>query len=206
MSLTQWWQSTWSDLELPQPEPHVLHELLTRYAEPHRAYHTEQHLEECSKHFQQARELAGNPGAVQLALWFHDAIYDTHSPHNEDQSAAWAVRVLAGVGAPTTLQDSVRDMILATKHNAAPDSHDAALTVDIDLSILGASATRFDEYETQVRTEYAWVPEEAFREARAKILREFLARPRIYSTDFFYDRLEVSARANLQRSVARLGA
>jgi predicted metal-dependent HD superfamily phosphohydrolase len=97
-------------------------------------------------------------------------------------------------------------MILATKHNAAPDSHDAALTVDIDLSILGASATRFDEYETQVRTEYAWVPEEAFREARAKILREFLARPRIYSTDFFYDRLEVSARANLQRSVARLGA
>ncbi len=206
MSLAQWWQSTWSDLELPQPEPHVLHELLTRYAEPHRVYHTAQHLAECSKHFQQARELARNPGAVQLALWFHDAIYDTHSPHNEDQSAAWAVRVLAGVGAPTTLQDSVRDMILATKHNAAPDSPDAALTVDIDLSILGASATRFDEYETQVRHEYAWVPEEAFREARAKILREFLARPRIYSTDFFYDRLEVPAKANLQRSVARLGA
>ncbi len=206
MSLAQWWQSTWSDLQLPQPEPHVLDELLSRYAEPHRAYHTAQHLEECSRHFQQARKLAGDPGAIQLALWFHDAIYDTRSPHNEDESAAWAVRVLAVVGAPITLQNSVRGMILATKHNAAPDSLDAALTVDIDLSILGASATRFDEYEAQVRHEYAWVPEEAFRGARAKILREFLARPRIYSTDFFFDRLEVPARANLQQSVARLGA
>ena len=204
MSLAQWWQSTWSDLELAEPGPHALHELLTRYAEPHRAYHTWQHLEECCKHFQQARALAGNPGAVQLALWFHDAIYDTRSSDNEDQSAAWAVRVMAGVGAPTALQESVRGMILATKHNAAPDSPDDALTVDIDLSILGASATRFDEYETQIRHEYAWVPEEAFCEARAKILREFLARPRIYSTAFFYDNLEVQARLNLQRSVARL--
>jgi len=206
MSLAQWWQSTWSDLQLPQPEPQVLDELFTRYAEPHRVYHTAQHLEECSKHFQQARRLAGDPGAVQIALWFHDAIYDTRSPDNEDQSAAWAVRVLAGVGAPITLQNLVRGMILATKHNAAPDSLDAALTVDIDLAILGASATRFDEYEAQVRQEYDWVPEEAFRRARAKILREFLARPRIYFTAFFYDRLEVPARANLLRSVAGLGA
>jgi predicted metal-dependent HD superfamily phosphohydrolase len=206
MSLMQWWQSTWSDLELPEPEPQLLHELLTRYAEPHRAYHTQQHLEECYKQFQQAHDLAGNPGAVQLALWFHDAIYDTRSSDNEDQSAAWAVRVLAGVGAPTTLQELVSDMIVATKHNAVPDSHDAALTVDIDLSILGASATRFDEYETQIRHEYAWVPEEAFQEARATILRAFLARPRIYSTAFFHDSLEVQARVNLQRSIARLKA
>jgi predicted metal-dependent HD superfamily phosphohydrolase len=155
-------------------------------------------------YFSQARTVAADPGSVQLALWFHDAIYDTHNPHNEDESAKLAVGVLTDAGATTSLRDSIRSMILATKHKAAPDSPDAALTVDIDLSILGSSATRFDEYEAQVRYEYGWVPEEAFREGRAKILREFLARPRIYSTDFFCDRLEVTARANLQRSLARL--
>jgi predicted metal-dependent HD superfamily phosphohydrolase len=206
MSLAEWWERTWSDLRLPRPGSQVLDELLGRYAEPHRAYHTAQHLEECREQFWRVRSLAADPGAVQLALWFHDAIYDTRSPHNEEESAAWAVQVLAGVGAPTPLQDSVCGMILATKHNAAPYSPDAALTVDIDLSILGALEPRFDEYEAQVRHEYSWVPEEAFWGARTKILHEFLARSRIYSTGSFYDRLEVPARANLQRSVARLSA
>jgi len=180
MSLEHWWQSTWSDLDLPEPDQRVLAELLARYAEPHRAYHTARHLEECAAQFNQARALAGDPGAVQLALWFHDAIYDTGSAHNEEESADWAVRVLAAAGATHQREDSVREMILATKHNAMPSSPDAALTVDIDLSILGAPATRFDEYEAQVRREYAWVREQGFRGARAKILREFLARPRIF--------------------------
>jgi predicted metal-dependent HD superfamily phosphohydrolase len=206
MTLHQWWQSTWSDLRLPQPGASVLDELLARYAEPHRAYHTAQHLEEISIYFTQSRVLAADPGAVQLALWFHDAIYDTHKPFNEDESANLAVEVLTDAGATTSLRNSIRSMILATKHDAAPDSPDAALTVDIDLSILGASATRFDEYEAQVRYEYGWVPEEAFREGRARILREFLARPRIYTTDFFCDRLEMTARGNLQRSLTRLSA
>lgn len=204
MSLSAWWEQTWRELQLSRPGPHVLDELLARYAEPHRAYHTAQHLEECREHFDRARSLAADPGAVQLALWFHDAIYDTRSAHNEEESAAWAVRVLAGAGAATRLQDSVRGMILATRHNAAPDSPDDALTVDIDLSILGAPESRFDAYEAQVRDEYSWVPAEAFRGARARILREFLARPRIYSTALFHDRFEVAARANLERSIARL--
>ena len=206
MPLEQWWHSTWSDLGLPLPEPQLLHALLARYAEPHRSYHTAQHLEECHDHFARSRALAHEPGAVQLALWFHDAIYDTRSPHNEDQSAAWAVQVLAAAGAPDRLKSSVETMVLATKHNAAPNSPDAALTVDIDLSILGASPPRFDEYEAQVRHEYAWVPEEAFRSARGRILAEFLGRPRIYLTDLFYQTLEGQARSNLRASLARLGA
>jgi predicted metal-dependent HD superfamily phosphohydrolase len=205
MQLEQWWQSTWEDLGLA-PEPQLLQALLARYAEPHRAYHTAQHLEECCEHFIRSRTLAQDPGAVQLALWFHDAIYDTRSPRNEEQSAAWAVQALTAAGAPAPLQSSVETMVLATKHNAAPDSPDSALTVDIDLSILGAPAPRFDEYEAQVRHEYAWVPEEEFRGARAKILAEFLDRPRIYVTDLFHNTLEAQARFNLQTSLSRLRA
>ena len=205
MSLAAWWRSTWEDLRLPEHEPSVFHEILHRYAEPHRAYHTAQHLQECRESFERARAGAEDPGAVQIALWFHDAVYDTHRSDNEDRSAEWAVRVLAGAGASNVLKDSVRSLIHATTHGTAPGSRDAALTADIDLSILGATPARFDEYERQVRREYAWVPEFAFRRARTRILRELQARPRIYLTDHFHDLLEAPARANLERSMARLG-
>ena len=95
-------------------------------------------------------------------------------------------------------------LIMATCHAALPDSDDARLLVDIDLSILGADPERFDEYEVQVRQEYSWVPGVLFRRKRREILQGFLARPRLYETDWFEQRLEAQARSNLQRSVRRL--
>ena len=106
MSLERWWRTTWADLGLPAPDASVRADVFARYAEPHRAYHTARHLEECAAQFEPVRSLAHDPGAVQLALWFHDAIYDTGSAHNEDESAEWAVRVLADAGAARTRQDS----------------------------------------------------------------------------------------------------
>ena len=80
--------------------------------------------------------------------------------------------------------------------------------IDIDLSILGQPPDRFDAYETEIRTEYAPVIEErgtaAFNSGRAGILRRFLDRPAIYSTEHFRARYERAARANLQRSIERL--
>lgn len=206
MALRDRWRLTWSDLGLPIPPSSVLDDLLARYSEASRAYHTTQHLEECFEQFALASHLSSHSGEVQVALWFHDAIYDTRSPQNEERSAAWATEVLAAAGAPTEVQLRVSDLVLATRHNAEPTSADARLTIDIDLSILGASPSRFDEYEVQVRREYSWVPDPAFRQARVKILREFVAHPSVYSTDFFRERLEAQARSNLARSLARLGA
>ena len=205
MTLRDRWRSTWSDLGLPAPGSSVLDELLARYSEASRAYHTTQHLEECFEQFALASHLSSRSGEVQIALWLHDAIFDTRSPQNEERSAALATEVLAAAGAPTDVQLRVSDLVLATRHSTPPASNDARLTVDIDLSILGASPTRFDEYELQVRREYSWVPDPAFRQARARILRDFIARPSVYSTDFFRERLEAQARSNLTRSLARLG-
>ena len=98
----------------------------------------------------------------------------------------------------------VHALVMATCHDAQPTTADAGLLVDIDLSILGAGPERFDEYEVQVRQEYAWVPGLVFRRKRREILQGFLARPRIYATDPFHRRFEEQARANLQRSVDRL--
>jgi predicted metal-dependent HD superfamily phosphohydrolase len=191
---------------LPVPPSSVFDDLLGHYSENSRAYHTTQHLEECFEQFALVPHLCRYSGEVQVALWFHDSIYDTRSSRNEERSAAWATSVLAAAGAPTEVQLRVSDLVLATRHDLAPVSADASVLVDIDLSILGALPSRFDEYEVQIRREYSWVSEPAFRQGRIEILRKFLARPFVYSTPLLRERLEARARSNLARALSRLGA
>ena len=177
--------------------------MLAGYREPHRAYHTERHLEECFAHFDTVASLAERPAEIELALFFHDVIYDTQRSDNEARSAQWARRVLEDASR-TAAARRVEDLIMATRHDALPEAPDARLLVDIDLSILGATPERFDEYELQIRQEYEWVPEPSFREQRAAILEQFLERPRIYNTPALHEECETQARTNLQRSLRRL--
>ena len=204
--LIEHWRNCFAGLRLPTPDDVEFATLLDRYSESHRAYHTPQHLDECFGAFETAVGSARSPGAVGLALFYHDAIYDTHARDNEEKSAALARGILADAGAPEPLQTYVADLILVTRHAAMPETPDQQLVVDMDLSILGAPQTRFHEYERQIRQEYSWVDEAVFRSVRGKILQEFLARPSIYSTMGFRDRLENSARENLNRSIAALAA
>src|SRR5688572_13475142 len=167
------WAQLWQAVS-GQGEGRVWFEVLaTRYSEPHRHYHTGRHIGECLERFDVVRHLASQPGAVELALWFHDAIYDTHANDNEEQSAALAERCLEDAAAKPELGLAVRDLILATKTHEQSAHPDAPLLVDVDLSILGKDETRFFEYEEQIRQEYAWVPEPVFASKRAEILKRF---------------------------------
>jgi predicted metal-dependent HD superfamily phosphohydrolase len=199
------WKRCFTDLGIASPPQGAWEDLKARYSEPHRAYHTLQHLEECFAWFEQARSLAHAPGEVALALFYHDAIYDTHASDSEAKSAALAGHVVDEYARGAARADRITELILATKHDAMPKAPDAQLLVDIDLAILGAVEPRFDEYERQVRFEYQWVAEDAFRAGRKRILEQFLARPALYDTAFFRERLEAPARANLARSIAALG-
>lgn len=168
----------------------LLEQLLERYREPHRHYHTLQHLEECFEKLDELRDVAPHADDVELAIWFHDAIYDTRRDDNEARSAEWAN---ATVGA------RVAQLVMATRHDAVPGDIDAQVLVDVDLSILGAPPARFEEYERQVREEYRWVPGLIYRRKRREILESFLARPTIYNTERFIERYEAQARRNLAK-------
>ena len=98
---------------------------------------------------------------------------------------------------------TVGSLVLDTKTHLASRHSDSVLLIDIDLSILGQKEDRFSEYERQIREEYSWVPGIIFRPKRASILRGFLDRPRIYSTEMFFAKYERSARANIERSLAK---
>lgn len=198
------WRQAWSDLGLAAPPARVLDALLARWAEPHRRYHTLQHLDECLAQCASSRALAEHPGEVAIAVWFHDAVYDTRRHDNEAESAAWAVRVLREAGASDEVASRAEALVMATRHSVPARTADERLLVDIDLAILGASAARFDEYDRQVRDEYGFVPEAVFREKRAEVLRGFLERPAIFGTAAFAGRFEAAARGNLARALARL--
>lgn len=179
--------------------------LVERYAEPHRHYHTLAHIQHCLAELEAARPAFHRRDAVEMALWFHDAVYDPRAQDNEAKSGELAERVLDVGGFPDEFIGKVRYLVWET--GMLFDEHidvDSKIVVDIDLAILGQPTGTFDEYERQVRREYAWVPDEQFRAGRARILKGLLARPAIYSMPFMQAKYDDAARANLARSLDRL--
>jgi len=169
-----------------------------------RHYHTLEHLQACLAELDAARVLAQRPAEVEIALWYHDAIYRTYRRDNEARCAAWAARFLSEHRADAQVTARVRDLILATAHLGEDMTGDAALIADIDLSVLGQAEPVYDAYERGVRKEYWWVPASAYATARIRILRFFLDRPRIFTYPPFSERYERRARLNLMRALEAL--
>ncbi|HEX4792831.1 MAG TPA: hypothetical protein VH370_03510 [Humisphaera sp.] len=186
--------------------PTVRPELESLYSSPGRHYHNLDHIHKCLELLADVREQCDDPDAMEIAIWFHDCIYDPTRRDNEEASADVAARLLGECGISPDQIERVRELILATKHAVQPADPDSQLLVDIDLAILGSAPGTFDDYEGGIRLEYAHVPDDAFAKGRAQILEMFLARPRIFLTEYFGQRFESAARQNLARSISRLRA
>lgn len=172
------------------------------YAETQRAYHNLRHVEAMLSALEERHVLTP---ALELAVWGHDLIYDPARNDNEARSAEVFGAWLAEQGEPDELQREVEVLILATKHDQPPSSAAAALMVDADLAIFGASEAEFWAYERAIRQEYQFVPWPAYRSGRQAVLQHFLKRQQIYSTPEFAD-LETAARQQLQAACQRLKA
>ncbi|GAB3731127.1 hypothetical protein GCM10028794_07110 [Silanimonas algicola] len=194
------WRRTWANLG--REAPHGLKQrLLEAYAEPQRHYHSRQHLSECLALLDDAIDQAEAPGEVEVALWFHDAIYHPGAKDNEHRSADWASSALAAAGLDGAVIERVRGLIMATCHDATPRDPDQQLLVDIDLAILGADPQRFADYDRQIRAEYPWVPGFVYRWRRRQVLMRFLSRPALYLTPTFKARFETRAHDNLRAAL-----
>jgi predicted metal-dependent HD superfamily phosphohydrolase len=189
-------------------------ELDRRYREPGRHYHTWAHVAACLRELRQARPPAADARALELAVWFHDAVYEPGRGDNEQASAGLALRWSEALGLAPELGRRAAALILTTRHlpppgggqAAAPPRADPAeaLLRDIDLAVLGSSRSAYLRYERAIAREYAGMPPESFREGRARLLRELLARPVLYGTPAFRRRLEKRARRNLARALLEL--
>ena len=186
-------------------------ELEAAYAMPPRAYHNWSHVQAVLQHCQAVADGPGwqQPREVQLATLYHDAIYEAGRSDNEARSATLARAAIArwwpGQGVDA---ERVAALIeLTARHGklgAGEVDADAALFLDCDMAILGAPAAVFDAYDRGIAEEYAGhVPGFVFRHNRRRFLKQLLAQPRIFLSDFFHQRLDAPARANLRRRLGR---
>ena len=178
--------------------------LIAAYCETHRYYHNHTHIDAVLAILDNFSTLAQNKSEIELALWFHDAIYKPFSSTNEVDSANWACKFLHQNCAPSETQKTVHNLIMATSYAHLPRSNDEMLITNIDLAILGSAEVHYSRFKTNVRREYIKVPDCIYRTKRKAVLKGFLNRDRIYSMNQFYDEFEAQARVNLQKEINQL--
>ncbi|MEW2117183.1 hypothetical protein AB0945_18715 [Streptomyces sp. NPDC005474] len=205
----------------PDPTPYA-DNLIARYQEPQRRYHTLTHLTAVLDHIdvlERALARAGTPAPtaapaphplpdlalVRLAAWFHDAVYAPDRSENEERSARLAERALTEAGvSPAGTAEVARLVRLTVTHAPEPDDLGGQVLCDADLAILAAPPETYAAYTAAVREEYAFVPEDAFRAGRAAVLRQLLDLPQLFRTPYGSRHWEEPARANISAELERL--
>ncbi|WP_042412902.1 HD domain-containing protein [Streptacidiphilus anmyonensis] len=189
----------------PEAEPYGA-QLLRRWSEPQRKYHTLRHLAATLQVVDRLAGHADDADLVRLAAWFHDAIYAPDRSENEERSARLAEKVLPELGvSDEAIAEVARLVRLTATHDPAPGDRNGEVLCDADLAILGAPPQVYAGYTAAVRAEYAFVPEEDFRTGRAAILEQLLAKkPSLYRTQPAQATFGPRAEANLRSELARL--
>jgi predicted metal-dependent HD superfamily phosphohydrolase len=180
-------------------------QLVAAYSESHRYWHNLDHIESLLADLKLPRHgLHDELASVELAVWYHDVVYDPRGSENESCSAEVATNSLRELDIDEYRIARVCELVRMTKdHQASQDDRVAQLFLDADMSILGTNPVLYAEYAEDIRKEYAWVPDREFHLGRRAVLLGFLHRPTIFRTDWF-KQWEAAARANIAAEVARL--
>lgn len=207
-TIAQRWRSLMDRRAVPgKAGDPVLAEITGAYSAPGRHYHTLSHIADLLQLLDAHGHAVGDRDAVELAIYFHDAVYDPLRRDNEAASAALAGKRLTALNLPGGLVAKVERYILATRHDAGgwlPDDADLALLLDLDLAVLGSTRQIYSDYARAIRSEYSMYPDDAYRAGRKKVLTAFLALPRIYGTPGLQALWEAPARDNLAWEIGEL--
>lgn len=174
-----------------------------KYTQPHRAYHTLVHIQDVLLRIEELEPPRESELCLALAAWFHDAIYQPDRNDNEERSAYVAFDAIEQVGgSPDLIAEVVRLIRLTATHDPDPKDTPGVVMSDADLAILGSARENYVEYAQGIRREYAHVPQVAYREGRATVLRGFLDRSHIFTTAYARSHWETQARDNLAAELA----
>ena len=176
------------------------------YAEPHRHYHSERHLEACLRQLEDIHNLDGRERQVlRWAILWHDAVYEAGLHDNEERSAPLAEEELLACGvAPADAAEVARLIRATAKHRTDGGDRLGALLISIDLSILGTDPDAYRQYVENVRKEYAHVPDPLWQTGRAAVLERLLNADPIFPNAEFRSRLERQARHNMKNELRSL--
>ena len=180
----------------------VFDALAEYYREPHRYYHTGGHINDCLSRMDSAEAELGRSDGVELAIWFHDVIYQSGAADNEQLSAEWFAEKAAGVFPPELVR-RVEGYIMSTIHREPPVDEEAKFVVDVDLSGLGMPRPMFQRDGDNIRREFAHLSDAEFSRGQGGFLQKLLDRDRIFLTSFFHDLCETRARRNISEVLDR---
>lgn len=169
-----------------------------------RGYHNLMHIKEALLDLEEVKGLLQNPLEIQMAIWYHDIIYDSTKPDNEEASARVALEASKKFGLDNDFAQRVHDLIIVTKGHLPSDYPDSKYLIDIDFGILGKDEARFNEYEKGIRKEYSQYSDKIYNQGRVEILKSFLDRESLYQTKHFRNKYEKNARKNIQGLIEKL--
>ncbi len=170
--------------------------LLKKYREEHRTYHNVRHIENLLADLEKYQNLTNEKTILQLAIFFHDCVYDPQRSNNEKQSGILAKKNLEELHFPKEKIEKINTYILASQGHLPSQNPDLQLFLDLDLAILGTEPEKYLEYSQQIRQEYAHVPNFFYKIGRKKVIKSFLEREKIFH--HLPQSLEIQARINLK--------
>ncbi|MEZ0261792.1 MAG: N-methyl-D-aspartate receptor NMDAR2C subunit [Alphaproteobacteria bacterium] len=215
MQLTERYAALWTRLG-GTPDTVQGAAVVSAYNGPGRYYHNETHLKDVLEKLDWAKGALEKSGEVkhlsspekqkmfdtiELALWYHDAVYDGKAKDNEERSRDSFLQHAEKSGIPADVKKEVAALIDLTKHHKNAKTLPERILTDCDLAILGAAPAAFKAYDEGIRKEYAHVPAAVYKGARRSVLKGFLDQPRLFKTDAFHAEYDAPARANLGQAV-----
>lgn len=196
-------QALWRRLGSDQDSSGIFREIGRYYETEGRYYHNLAHIEYCLSVFDAARDHCLEPDLVEMALWFHDVIYDMGGADNELRSAEHFMAV-SEAQFDDKLRQHVFDLIMATDHSHAPEGDDKRFIVEVDLSGFGLPWDRFKSDGRNVRSEMAHLSDNEFYPAQMRFMQSLADRSPLFTYPWFFERYEAVARSNISGYINEL--
>lgn len=176
-------------------------EINLNYSSKKRYYHDLSHLENLLQELNTIKDSIKDWNTILFTLFYHDIVYNALKSDNEEQSAELAAKRMGSIGVPSLLIEKCKNQILATKKHLDSIDSDTNYFTDADLSILGRNWEVYYNYAQHVRKEYSVYPDLIYNPGRKKVLKHFLEMPRIFKTDYFFEKYETEAKHNLHNEL-----
>lgn len=180
--------------------------LVKKYDEEGRSFHDLTHINDCLDEFDEIKGFLKNPLEVELAIWYHDVIYNFLKKDNEEKSAEFFKKSFSNLFGYMPLLKNVSELILTTKDHIPSKNPDSGYLVDIDFYSLGVPFEVFVENTNKIRKEYKYFSDADFKKGRIAFLESVLKKDRVYFTDYFHSKYEGRARDNMKKSIELLSA
>ncbi|GAA1395799.1 DUF4031 domain-containing protein [Luteococcus peritonei] len=187
----------------------ALHQVVQDYSGPGRWYHDVRHLVEMLGHLDRLAALEGvvPTPAEELAVLFHDVVYDGIAGQDEQLSAERAVSTLRQAGHEEDVVAEVERLVLLTAHHRPdPADRSGARVSDADMAILASVPGRYHVSVRDIHLEYAHLAADRWRQGRAAVLQGFLSGGEIFVTEHGRRVWEQRARRNVADELEHLQA